>query len=489
MPASLNSEIEKSLLVSAGDVLLVSGETRMTGAEVLKQVERLSLMLETNGCQPGEMLALRANSSLEFILALLACIKTELIVAPLSNELSASGYQEAITRLSPQIEWDLIEKGSVVRTGLAGSHSELESICPKGGFVRFTSGTTSESKGVLISSGRALERIRATSECFALSRGEVVCSLMDLPYHFIASVLSFILSGVKLVVPSANSFSSIVAELEREEINILYGAPFHYQCLVEFGRPLNCLKRAVSTSASLHPEVADKFHTIFGFPLFQSLGIIEVGLSVYGPAGGSSLGKAAPGYELKLFEEEENRGLLGIRGPGGFDAYLSPFMPAQKVLRDGWFVSGDVVELDSEVSLIGRASSAINVAGHKVYPESIEEFLLSYSEIQDCRVRGEAHEISGQCLVADLVYLGEIDFEEFCLNLRKECRKTLGRLLTPVKFSSVAQISKTETGKTSRYLSQAMSNELELAQSVDSFESNLSQSKLEAQSVASRPVR
>jgi len=489
MQASLNSEIEKSLLASACEELLVSGETRMTGAEVLKQIEGLSLMLENNGCRPGEMLALRANSSIEFILALLACIKAELVVAPLSSELSDSGYQEAITRLSPQIEWDLIKEGSVVRTGLAGSHSELENLCPKGGFVRFTSGTTSESKGVLISSVRALERIKATSECFALSPGEVVCSLMNLPYHFIASVLSFILSGAKLVVPSENSFQSIVAELEREEVNFLYGAPFHYQYLVEFGRPLKCLKRAVSTSASLHPEVVEKFHTTFGFPLFQSLGIIEVGLSVYGPAGGSSLGKAAPGYELKLFEKEENRGLLGIRGPGVFDAYLSPFMPAEKVLRYGWFVSGDVVELDSEVSLIGRASSAINVAGHKVYPEPVEEYLLNYSEIQDCRVRGVVHEISGQCLVADLVCQGETDFEEFCLKLRKECRKTLGRLSTPVKFNSVVEIAKTETGKTSRSLSQALLPEITFEQSVDSPESNLSQSQQKTRSVVSRPAR
>jgi len=252
MPASLNIEIEKSLLASASDEVLLSGERRMTGADLSEQVKSLSLMLETRGCRSGEMLALRANSSLEFIIALLACIKAELIVAPLSSELSVSGYEEAITRLAPQIEWDLAKEDLVVRTGLVDNLPELGKFCPEGGFVRFTSGTTSESKGVLISSGRALERVRATSECFALSRGEVVCSLMDLPYHFIASVLSFILSGVKLVIPSGNSFSSIVTELEREEVSFLYGAPFHYQCLVESGRPLNCLKRAVSTSASLH---------------------------------------------------------------------------------------------------------------------------------------------------------------------------------------------------------------------------------------------
>jgi len=164
-------------------------------------------------------------------------------------------------------------------------------------------------------------------------------------------------------------------------------------------------------------------------------------------------------------------------------------MPAKKVLREGWFVSGDVVELDSEVSLIGRASSAINVAGHKVYPEPVEEFLLSYSEIEDCRVWGEDHEISGQCLVAELVFQGEVEFEEFCRNLRKECRKTLGRLFTPVKFSSVAEILKTETGKTSRYTSQALSQEIRLKQSVETLESNLGQSQLENKSVESRPVR
>ena len=450
MASSLYSALELSLLRSGEEDLLISDSLRLNGRELLEKVEALSVELAKTGCKPGSLIALKSASNIDFIVALLACIKSEAIAAPLSVELSSSAYREAIQRLNPQFEWVLGEEKSIRESEHFKDSPELAELCPQGGFIRFTSGTTSESKGVVISANKALERAEATSKCFALSRGQAVCSLMDLPYHFIASVLSFLLDEVKLIISSSKSWPSIMDQLREEKVTFLYGAPFHYQCLLQSGRNLPDLIRAVSTSAVLHPEVVEQFETVIGCQLYQSLGIIEVGLAAYGPARGSSLGQVAPGYEVKLFEEESGQGLLGIRGPGGFDAYLSPFQLAEKVLREGWFVSGDIVEINEGISLVGRAGSAINVAGHKIYPEPVEEFILNFSEVSDCRVGSESHSISGQCLVAEVVYRGEKSFEQFSKEFRKECRKKLGRLSTPVKVYPVSSISKTKTGKTLR---------------------------------------
>src|SRR5690606_17953862 len=102
-------------------------------------------------------------------------------------------------------------------------------------------------------------------------------------------------------------------------------------------------------------------------------------------------------------------GELWLRGPGLFDAYLSPWQPRAKVLTpDGWLRTGDlaVSDADGTLHLQGRLKTVINVGGMKCFPEEIEAALESHPAVREVRVYGREHPRFGSVPVAEIVPLG-----------------------------------------------------------------------------------
>lgn len=78
--------------------------------------------------------------------------------------------------------------------------------------------------------------------------------------------------------------------------------------------------------------------------------------------------------------------------------YLNAATPFTK---DGWFMTGDMVEtIGDEIRIIGRNSEIINVGGEKVFPAEIENILLKLAEVEDVVVSGEKNLILGNIVVA-----------------------------------------------------------------------------------------
>ncbi len=82
---------------------------------------------------------------------------------------------------------------------------------------------------------------------------------------------------------------------------------------------------------------------------------------------------------------------------------------------DGWFKTGDLVEVDGEyIKIIGRAKRDYKCRWSKVLPAEIESMILEMEEISDCMVYGEKNAITGQTVVCDVVLNKNIE------NIKKE---------------------------------------------------------------------
>lgn len=133
------------------------------------------------------------------------------------------------------------------------------------------------------------------------------------------------------------------------------------------------LKLAVSGAAPLGRDLA-RFYEAIGMPLLEGYGLTEGGITVLNPVGDTragSIGKALPGVELRLGEDNE----LLIKGPMLFDGYYRDDQATAAVLKDGWLHTGDVAEIDSEgyVYITGRKKELIvSSNGKKIYPSRIE---------------------------------------------------------------------------------------------------------------------
>src|ERR1700752_2593026 len=99
------------------------------------------------------------------------------------------------------------------------------------------------------------------------------------------------------------------------------------------------------------------------------------------------------GFETRVVD-----GLLQIRARSAMLGYLNAPSP---FTADGWFMTGDAVDVDGEwMRIRGRKSEIINVGGEKVYPAEIESILHEIPGVEDVTLAGEAHPLVGQIVTA-----------------------------------------------------------------------------------------
>ncbi|MFN7054676.1 class I adenylate-forming enzyme family protein [Hyphomonas sp.] len=139
-------------------------------------------------------------------------------------------------------------------------------------------------------------------------------------------------------------------------------------------------------------------------------------------------------------------GLLQIRTPNAMKGYVSN--TAQPLLDDGWLSTADRVEIrGNRAYILGRDDSTINVAGSKVYPLMIEQFLLSQPGVLEARVYGVTNPISGQLVAADLVLDPAVDPAATRSAVLAAAREHLAQYQVPRVVKVVDAIAVRESGK------------------------------------------
>ena len=133
------------------------------------------------------------------------------------------------------------------------------------------------------------------------------------------------------------------------------------------------LRIAASGAAPLGQDLSH-FYEAIGLPLIEGYGLTEAGIVAFNPIGNprsGSIGKVLPGVEVKLADDGE----LLIKSPCLFSGYYNDPEATSAVVRDGWFHSGDVAEIDSNgyIYVTGRKKELIvSSNGKKIYPARIE---------------------------------------------------------------------------------------------------------------------
>jgi len=329
---------------------------------------------------------------------------------------------------------------------------ELEKLTPA--FIRFSSGTTGDSKGIVLSHHTLLERITAANAGLSISPEDRVLWVLPMSHHFAVSIMLYLWHGAAIVLPESHLAGDILAAAVRHQATVLYAAPFHFESLAGRGIDrLPALRLAVSTTAGLRPETARRFAEIHGVFPAQALGIIECGLPCLNLPAPEKLpqavGRAQRAFEAELRGEPPT---LHLRGPGFLDAYLSPWKPRAGILdENGWFATGDIatIEADGRVVLLGRSKAVIGVGGMKFFPEEVEAVLNSHPAVEISRVFGRPHPDFGMVPVAEAVLRTNATRPKTA-ELFSHCRKQLSRHKIPSEIHFVDSIPLTASGKIKR---------------------------------------
>lgn len=440
-----------SLAVVDGDRSLTFSELN---ALVETQAKRLRDVLPPATDQTPRV-GLACPNGIDHIILALAILRAGACLVPIADELVASEREELIERTSlVGIVSDALGTWQPCRHEEFPHESPFHALNPA--FIRFSSGTTGKSKGVVLSHERLLERITLANQGLQINGDDRILWLLPMAHHFAVSIVLYLYFGACTVINRSPLGSEILQLAKRSQATVTYGSPLHLSLLAADSSDFTwtSLRLAVSTASALTRETAEAFYQRFQQPLVQGLGIIEIGLPIlnfrHALEFPEAIGTPLPGVMIRLHgATASDQGELHICCKGMFDGYFSPWQPSAAVCDQGWFATGDLVQQDAQgiLFLRGRKKSVLNIAGMKVFPEEIEAVLLKHPSVKLARVRGEDHRLLGTVPVAELIAW---DQPSESSSIKAHCRRHLSDFKIPVRWTWVKELPLTASGKIRR---------------------------------------
>jgi long-chain acyl-CoA synthetase len=453
---------------------IVDNETVISYADLDARIAEAAAALERAGVRPGHAVGLHLGSGLDYIVHNYAIWRLRAITVPIATELALDEKDEVCRNIALDsvisqpgplkfaTEWIASESISLSsRAGLTRINSPIEH--PAGfaninaAFIRFTSGTTGQSKGVVLSHESIHERIHAANQVLQLGPDDRVMWLLSMSYHFTVSIVAYLTFGATIVLPRNNLAAAVVESCERNQATFLYGSPIHCALMADFpgGKPIPSLHTVISTTTALDLGVASRFFDRYDVPISQALGLIELGLPCinlrFARTKHDSVGEVLPAYEVRLEDVGFGPGMKEIffRGPGALDAYYRPFRTRDEIMPNGWFATHDVGMLDEDGCLFlrGRSKEVISVMGMKFFPQEVENVLVQHPAVKEASVYGVAHERTGEVARARVVLRVAGSTDELQNELRRYCLEHLAPYKVPEQIEFVKALPKTASGK------------------------------------------
>jgi long-chain acyl-CoA synthetase len=444
-------------------------------ADFRGEVQALARSLAAAGVGRGDNVGLHHRSGRDYIAFVYAVWTCGACVTPLPFELTAAEKREIPRHIHidwvisgsdslEQLETSLRSPALTLTPGAVLARVNVVCEAPpqlagvNAAFIRFTSGTTGDAKGVVLSHESIHARILAANQALRVSAEDRVLWLLSMDYHFAVSIVAYLTFGAGIILPK-NSFGvTLLAAASRHQATIIYGAPIHYNLMTQddTGATLpEQLRLAIVTTTALAWDAARAFYRRFGRVLNETYGIIELGLPAINVSHArdkqGSVGQLLPGYELRLDRaDDHDRGEITIRGAGMLDAYYSPWRSREEILRQngGWFRTGDLgrVDADGFLYIVGRLKEMISVGGLKFFPEEVEAVLERHPTILAASVFAEGEQQWGATITAQLV-LAEATPAPDEQALRAHCREALASYKIPGRFQWVQRLTYTASGK------------------------------------------
>lgn len=410
----------------------------------------------------GRRVGLVGEDGVDFVLRGLAIMAAEACLFPIARSVRGAALEALVARVKLH--------GLVDGEGWT-SCAAMESVDGQGdeifrslepAFIRFTSGTTAASKGVVISRQAVVERVGAANKGLGIGPGDRILWLMPMAHHWVVSILLYLAHGACVMVSGGGS-AGAMALARKQRATVVYATPHDYSLLADSCCPEDWaeLRLAVSTAGPLTAGIAAEARRALGQPLVGALGVIEAGLvamnrerALQKPL---SVGRALPDYQLVLRDEAgkeiravgpDYSGQICVRGPGMFSAYLDPW----RVFNNMEFATGDEAWRDGEGDwhIVGRRSNRIQTGGMKFFCEEVEAALALHPAVRACRVLAEPHPGKGEVPVAEIeLVTGEKMPTEAEWKAFLETR--IAPHMVPVAFTAVAAIPRTPTGKIQRW--------------------------------------
>lgn len=333
--------------------------------------------------------------------------------------------------------------------------------------IAYTSGTTGQPKGVMISHrSRTLTFYQAAAE-WGLGTGRISLAVAPM-YHGAGFAFAYapVVTGGTVVMLPKWSPESMLELAERHRIQSIFLVPAHAQMLRALGpdaigaRDLSALDTLYFNAAALPVEL--KRWVIAAFPqvgVHELYGSTENGIvtnlrpaDMHGRPG--SVGQPWFMTEVRVVDESGHE--VGFGGTGELYS-RSPYLmlgyfknPAATdacTTEDGFLSSGDLARMDDDgyLYIVGRTSDMIVSGGVNIYPREVEEVLMTHPDVLEAAVLGAPSERWGEEVCAFVVLKPGTRLDQAALELH--CRATLAGFKIPRRWTEMTSLPRNAAGK------------------------------------------
>lgn len=412
---------------------------RITYRELWRSVGTLAAHLLGRGLCPGDRVATVMENDPVQVALLFACALGRLALVPLNHRLTASELGGQLDVVAPSLlvasDAHLDDTVSAVRAS-----SVAPAVCPLDDLqatmsagdidgresdgldmvaarvrdedpllVVFTSGTTGQSKGAVLSHANCFWTNLSLDAAVPLTADDVV--LQVLPQHHVGGwnvqPLQAWWKGAAVVLEPAFDPGRVLALIERRRVTTMMGVPTMYLMLAEdpgFARAdLSSLRRVVVGGAAMPPDLLELWMRR-GVAVVQGYGLTEASPNVLclaardAVAHPGSVGRPYGYVDVALHDPDgrqvdgEGVGELWVSGPNVFAGYWQDAPATAATMSGDWLKTGDLAERDAEgfFRVCGRVKELFISGGENVYPAEVEAALRQHPAVSDAAVIGVA---------------------------------------------------------------------------------------------------
>lgn len=401
--------------------------------------------LAGQGITRGDRCAILAHNDGHWCAAYLGILKRGAVVVPLDTNYSAEQVATIVRDAGAKIliVSDKLKDKSVADVATANLHevpdaaaSEPATIAPSStAVILYTSGTTSDPKGVVLSHANLIAERDAAFAVISVSQADALLGVLPL-FHSLAQLANLLLPfavGARVVYLETLNSTDLVTALSARRITIFACVPqffylIHQRVMQQvqksglvtrllfsallglnfrlrriginagrlfFGKVHDVMGRdmrlLVTGGSKFDPVIGRDLYAL-GFTILQAYGLTETSaaatINTPDEAHIDTVGRPLPGVDVKLVDGE-----IAIRGPIVMQGYHNRPDATADVIKDGWFYSGDLGRIDDQgrITITGRKKEMIVLAsGKNIYPEEIEAHYRKSAFVKEVCVMGLA---------------------------------------------------------------------------------------------------
>lgn len=367
--------------------------------------------------------------------------------------------------------WNLPGARPLPRVLRAGAERTLEAV-PLGpediAFLQYTGGTTGPARGTILTHRNMVANLEQASAWLGtgLREGEeVIITALPLYHIFslLANCMTFIkLGGENVLIPNPRDIPAFVRVLRTTPftamtgVNTLFNALLNHPDFAELD--FGSLRLTLGGGMAVQRRVAARWREVTGCLLLEAYGLTETSPAVcINPLDldefNGSVGLPVPSTDISIRDADGAElppgevGELCVRGPQVTPGYWGrPEETADAFFEGGWLRTGDMARVDERgfVYIVDRRKDIIIVSGFNVFPNEVEDFLVSHPKVLEAAVVGVPDEQHGERVCAFVVPSDPALTEA---ELIAHCREGLTRYKLPREIRFRTELPKTNVGK------------------------------------------